>query len=134
MRSSKERTEAKVRFIVRLLPIADNKTITDLLCQSFNIEKIGKDYVCSIRRIWKEKGRPDDWTLVLDAMRGSHRKKAAEADVEEEQVQNMEQGLFPVSQEEDGEDTLSKYDIKILKLLIKIICIIVDATKPTSQE
>ena len=81
MNCAKKTTELKVQFIVPLLTkVEDNDIITQLLRKSMPSEKIGNDYVRSVRKIWREAGKPEDWKIVLKGMKGSHHKKEHYAD------------------------------------------------------
>ena len=122
MNCSRATTEKKVKILVKLLPGADNKTITDLLRDEHPDWVIGDDYVRSVRKVWLENGRPDDYKVVLEKMKYLHkRKKEKEGDVT----------LFPVnpSQESKVEKSgdFTEREIAVLKKLIWLY----DAIKST---
>lgn len=75
MNCSREMTEMKVRLIVPLLGTHENKVITDLLRISMPAVKIGDDYVRSVRKVWNDNGRPEDYKTVLYKMQYAHHGK-----------------------------------------------------------
>ncbi len=77
MNCNRETTEMKVRLIVPLLGTHENKVITDLLRYTMPAVKIGDDYVRSVRKVWKDKGCPEDYKVVLGAMQYAHHKGKA---------------------------------------------------------
>ena len=121
MNCSKKTTEMKVKIIVRLLPGADNKTITDLLRDAHPDLVIGNDYVQSVRRAWKKAGMTTDYTMVLDNMRYSHHCK---------KEKDIDGTLFPDNNAQDAQEKagdFSEHEIAMLKKLVWFI----DAIKST---
>lgn len=120
MNCSKKTTELKVQFIVPLLPIVeDNNQITELLRNAMPLSKIGDDYVRSVRKVWKDAGKPEDWKIVLNGLKGSHHKKERVSDP-----------LLPfVSAQETVKEmpAFSEHEIATLKKLVWFV----DAIKET---
>lgn len=75
MNCNRETTEMKVRLIVPLLGTHENKVITDLLRYTMPAVKIGDDYVRSVRKVWNDNGRPEDYKIVLHNLQYAHHGK-----------------------------------------------------------
>jgi hypothetical protein len=122
MNCSKKTTELKVSFIVPLLSIVeDNKRITELLRNAMPLSNIGDDYVRSVRKVWKDAGRPEDWKIVLKSLKGSHHKKV--------RISDQEASLFPAKkadQDLKAEGLFTEHEIERLKQIVVMLDLIAE--------
>ena len=131
MNVSRKTTDKKVKVIVNLLANGlNNEDIRQQLAITFDGLYIGKNYVQSVRKTWKDCGMTEDWKTVRDAMiaanmerHGKERSEAvpAPAEVKEEAPAVEAPRQERVVQGELFEPELTRHEILVLKSLVRFI-------------